>query len=106
MSTQPPKPEPRAQSSTPNATPNNLRPRVLADPESRPRRPLPMSVEDIRKTKEYKAASRRWVSTIVALPILMYTSWVLYERTYGDKQPKRLNNRPVTTPSPKSQDTE
>jgi len=23
----------------------------------------------------------RWISTIVALPVLMYTSWVLYERS-------------------------
>ncbi|KAE8550637.1 hypothetical protein TMatcc_008683 [Talaromyces marneffei ATCC 18224] len=51
--------------------------------------PLPPNV-DIRKTKEYKAASRKWVSTIVALPILFYTSWELYERTYGSKVQKSL----------------
>ncbi|PKY02036.1 hypothetical protein P168DRAFT_292152 [Aspergillus campestris IBT 28561] len=50
-----------------------------------------MGVRDIRQTKEYKVAARRWLSTIVALPVFMYTSWVLYERTYGDKQQKRLN---------------
>ncbi|KAL4784811.1 hypothetical protein BJX76DRAFT_202778 [Aspergillus varians] len=81
MSTQPPPRNP------------DLKPRVVTDPNLQPRpqrRPLP--VKDIRQTKEYKAASRRWTSTIVALPILMYTSWVLYERTYGDKQPKRLSD--------------
>jgi hypothetical protein len=26
----------------------------------------------------------RWVSTIVALPILFYTSWELYERSKSD----------------------
>ncbi|KAL5342836.1 hypothetical protein BJX70DRAFT_271464 [Aspergillus crustosus] len=69
------------------------KPRVITDPHLRPRRrpPLPSNVQDLRQTKEYKAAARRWISTIVALPILMYTSWVLFERTYGDKKPKRLS---------------
>ncbi|KAL4974851.1 hypothetical protein BDW66DRAFT_138714 [Aspergillus desertorum] len=67
------------------------KPRVLVEPHLHPgpRQRTP-PVTDIRQTKEYKAAARRWISTIVALPILMYTSWVLYERTYGNKQPKRL----------------
>ncbi|RAL05991.1 uncharacterized protein BO80DRAFT_86200 [Aspergillus ibericus CBS 121593] len=47
-------------------------------------------VHDIRQTTEYKAAARRWLSVMVALPILMYTSWSLYERTYGEKSPKRV----------------
>ncbi|KAJ5480743.1 hypothetical protein N7539_006637 [Penicillium diatomitis] len=50
----------------------------------------PLNPADIRKTKEYKVAARRWLSSIVALPIVIYTSWILYERVYGDKQPKRL----------------
>ncbi|KAJ5580572.1 hypothetical protein N7450_006873 [Penicillium hetheringtonii] len=45
-----------------------------------PRPALPKSPQDIRQTKEYRAAARRWTSTIVALPIVMYTSWILYER--------------------------
>ncbi|KAL4899747.1 hypothetical protein BDW74DRAFT_107218 [Aspergillus multicolor] len=69
------------------------RPRVVVDPHLHPRTrqraPNP-PVTDIRQTKEYKAASRRWISTIVALPILFYTSWVLYERTVENKQRKRL----------------
>ncbi|KAL3473598.1 hypothetical protein BJX99DRAFT_233489 [Aspergillus californicus] len=73
----------------------DLKPRVVTDPHLRPRRPQrQLPVTDIRQTKEYKTAARRWVSTIVALPILMYTSYVLFERTYGDKQPKRLPERP------------
>ncbi|KAL4922526.1 hypothetical protein BDW62DRAFT_54362 [Aspergillus aurantiobrunneus] len=72
----------------------SLKPRVVTDPHSQPRRPLPNAVTDIRQTKEYKAASRRWLSTIVALPILMYTSWVLFERTYGNQKPKRLSDGP------------
>ncbi|CBF85364.1 uncharacterized protein ANIA_11312 [Aspergillus nidulans FGSC A4] len=69
------------------------RPRVVVDPHlhPEPRRRTP-PITDIRQTNEYKAAARRWISTIVALPILMYTSWVLYERTYGNKQPKRLRD--------------
>ncbi|KAL4929146.1 uncharacterized protein BDV17DRAFT_262877 [Aspergillus undulatus] len=37
----------------------NAKPRVVLDPPSYPRRPLPKAVGDIRQTKEYKAASRR-----------------------------------------------
>ncbi|KAE8348703.1 hypothetical protein BDV28DRAFT_80218 [Aspergillus coremiiformis] len=57
-------------------------PQRASQPQRRPR--------DIRQTKEYKLAARRWVSTIVALPILMYTSYVLYERVYLDKSQKHL----------------
>ncbi|OQE46751.1 hypothetical protein PENCOP_c001G08496 [Penicillium coprophilum] len=71
------------------------------DPQTRPPRPvrqpasprLPKGVDDIRQTKEYKAAARRWTATIVGLPILMYTSWILYERVYGGKSPKRLGDQ-------------
>ncbi|OJJ64041.1 hypothetical protein ASPSYDRAFT_142288 [Aspergillus sydowii CBS 593.65] len=86
----------------PRNTNPNLKPRVVMDPHLQagpgPRRP---PVQDIRQTKEYKAASRRWISTIVALPIFLYTSWVLYERTYGNKQPKRLSD----LPPPSSEET-
>ncbi|PYH78462.1 hypothetical protein BO82DRAFT_394679 [Aspergillus uvarum CBS 121591] len=50
----------------------------------------PLPAKDIRQTKEYKAAARKWLSTIVALPVLMYTSYILYERTVGNQKPKRL----------------
>ncbi|KAJ5337941.1 hypothetical protein N7452_004669 [Penicillium brevicompactum] len=57
------------------------------DPNNRPPRPvrqqpprIPKGVEDIRQTKEYKTAARRWLSTIVALPIVIVSSYVLYER--------------------------
>ncbi|CEL10771.1 hypothetical protein ASPCAL13885 [Aspergillus calidoustus] len=74
---QPPKSKPQA--------------RVNPTPHIRPPPPPP---KDIRQTKAYKTAARRWTTTIVALPILFYTSWVLFERTYGDKQPKRLAGVP------------
>jgi hypothetical protein len=40
------------------------KPRVITDPHLRPRRQpaLPTNVQDLRQTKEYKAASRRLVS--------------------------------------------
>ncbi|KAJ5778127.1 hypothetical protein N7520_001373 [Penicillium odoratum] len=52
-------------------------------PAPRPQRPAPSlkGHPDIRSTKEYKLAARRWTSTIVALPFLMYTSYILYERS-------------------------
>ncbi|KNG85581.1 hypothetical protein ANOM_007249 [Aspergillus nomiae NRRL 13137] len=74
---------------------SNQQPRVVIDPQSLQRPPYPprrgpQAVRDIRQTKEYKVAARRWLSTIVALPILMYTSYVLYERTYLNKSQKHL----------------
>ena len=96
-------------------------PSAWVDPKSRPPRPVRQpaprtikGVEDIRQTKEYKTAARRyvdssltyvwdvlfwiglvmgvdltdchsvlfrWTSAIVGLPIVMYTSWILYERS-------------------------
>ncbi|KAJ5175179.1 uncharacterized protein N7482_001056 [Penicillium canariense] len=73
--------------------PPNLRPvqpRSTGGSRPPPRPARPQAPQDIRKTKEYKVAARRWLSTIVALPIVMYTSWILYERVYGNKSPKRL----------------
>ncbi|KAE8344182.1 hypothetical protein BDV24DRAFT_127546 [Aspergillus arachidicola] len=77
---------------------SNQQPRVVINPQSLQRPPHPprrgpqgpQAVRDIRQTKEYKVAARRWLSTIVALPILMYTSYVLYERTYLNKSQKHL----------------
>lgn len=77
-----------------------LKPRVVLDPfarsstrpthgATRPIR-LPKRPEDIRQTKEYKIAARKWISTIVALPILFVTSYMLYERTYGNKKQRHL----------------
>ncbi|KAJ5185163.1 hypothetical protein N7491_006966 [Penicillium cf. griseofulvum] len=71
------------------------------DPKTRPPRPvrqpasprLPKGVDDIRQTKEYKAAARRWTTTIVGLPIVMYTSWILYERLYVGKSPKQFGDQ-------------
>ncbi|KAJ5812006.1 hypothetical protein N7474_008307 [Penicillium riverlandense] len=68
--------------------PNSLSARRGSRPTPKPR--LPTGAQDIRQTKEYKVAARRWISTIVALPIFMVTSYVLYERLYGDQSPKRL----------------
>ncbi|KGO71730.1 hypothetical protein PITC_027430 [Penicillium italicum] len=71
------------------------------DPKTRPPRPvqqpapprLPKGVDEIRKTKEYKAAARRWTSIIVGLPFVVCTSYVLYERLYGGKSAKRIGDQ-------------
>ncbi|KAG2420860.1 hypothetical protein HFD88_000474 [Aspergillus terreus] len=84
------------------ASPRDSKPRVIMNPQAH-RRPAPGPIQaprDIRQTKEYKVAARRWISTIVALPVFMYTSWVLYERTYGNKSQKRL----VAPPSAKDEE--
>ncbi|KAL1976727.1 hypothetical protein VTN31DRAFT_3009 [Thermomyces dupontii] len=63
-----------------------------------PRRPV-----DIRQTPEYKRAARRWIATIVALPVLFFSSWELYQRVYGGKQKRRVvrPEQPVTEDSAK-----
>ncbi|KAJ5980391.1 hypothetical protein N7481_007689 [Penicillium waksmanii] len=76
----------------------NLGPRPVIPP----RPVLPKNPQELRKTKEYKAAARRWTSSIVALPIVMYTSWILYERIYGDKAPKKLVNSSTSSSSSSS----
>ncbi|KAF7174370.1 hypothetical protein CNMCM5623_007018 [Aspergillus felis] len=86
--------------STPPPHPSTSKPRVIVDPHTlsqrRTTRPRTQAqISDIRQTKEYKVAARRWLSTIVALPIFLYTSWVLYDRTYGNSKPKQLG-RPST----------
>ncbi|EYE99751.1 uncharacterized protein EURHEDRAFT_407748 [Aspergillus ruber CBS 135680] len=80
------------------------KPRVLAfnTPHPHPRahphphthgHPHPRQPIDIRRTREYKTAARRWTSTIVALPIFLVTSYVLWDRTYGDKKTERSGVR-------------
>ncbi|RHZ43129.1 uncharacterized protein CDV56_101265 [Aspergillus thermomutatus] len=89
--------------STPPPQPPTSKPRVIVDPQTlsqrrtiRPGTQAPIT--DIRQTKEYKVAARRWLSTIVALPIFLYTSWVLYDRTYGNSKPKRIIRLNTTDP--------
>ncbi|OQD81343.1 hypothetical protein PENANT_c028G02409 [Penicillium antarcticum] len=82
--------------STPNPQKwRSVDPTAWVDPSSRPARPVRQprtrkGDHDIRQTKEYKAAARKWTGAIVGLPIVMYTSWILYERVYGNKSAKRL----------------
>ncbi|EGE07925.1 hypothetical protein TEQG_06957 [Trichophyton equinum CBS 127.97] len=45
---------------------------------------------DIKQTPQYKSAARRWTMTIVALPILLYTSFSLYQRVVYGKSPRGL----------------
>ncbi|OJJ44561.1 hypothetical protein ASPZODRAFT_18137 [Penicilliopsis zonata CBS 506.65] len=67
-------------------------PRSMHPRPARPVRPAQGQV-DIRQTKEYKAAARKWTSVIVALPIVFVTSYMLFERTYGSKSQKHLQER-------------
>ncbi|EEH41664.2 hypothetical protein PAAG_03227 [Paracoccidioides lutzii Pb01] len=46
--------------------------------------------QDIRQTKQYKILARRWTSAMVALPILIYTSYELYQRVFANKAPRSL----------------
>lgn len=43
-------------------------------------RPSSQPLATLKMDPKYKALSRKWTSLIVALPIALFTSWVLYER--------------------------
>ncbi|KAJ5225290.1 hypothetical protein N7468_006515 [Penicillium chermesinum] len=63
----------------------------------RPPRPSPSNLKghpNIRSTPEYKRAARRWLSVIVATPVLLVTTYMLFDRVYGNKSPKKLVQRP------------
>lgn len=111
---------PTQPSSTPkprvNMDPHHRQPQQTSiPPRGRPAGARAGAIKDIRQTKEYKVAARRyvtppppsfpvlllsslyillcwnslltwvwlyrWISVMVGLPILMYTSWSLYERS-------------------------
>ncbi|KAL1966449.1 hypothetical protein VTN77DRAFT_4591 [Rasamsonia byssochlamydoides] len=103
--------QPPAASSTSTAgsagvqKPKVLSPEEIKELGSRRVAPPPRP-KDIRQTPEYKAAARRWISTIVALPILFVTSWVLYERVYGGKKPKHLIERSQPQPPTPASESE
>ncbi|KAJ5675517.1 hypothetical protein N7462_008414 [Penicillium macrosclerotiorum] len=64
-------------------TPVPPHPRVVRPGGARraaPRPVQPQAPYEIRNTKEYKVAARRWLSGIVALPVALFTTWILYER--------------------------
>ncbi|KAK2745848.1 hypothetical protein FQN57_003461 [Myotisia sp. PD_48] len=54
------------------------------------RRGAPPNQTDIRNTPRYKSFARKWTSTIIALPILIFTSYALYQRVFLGKQPQGL----------------
>ncbi|KAI1940566.1 hypothetical protein LOZ66_002162 [Ophidiomyces ophidiicola] len=72
---------------------------------SQPRAQYPPAAEDIRKTKKYKALSRRWLAGMVAMPILICTSWALYERVFYDKTPRSLPGANAFPPSRSSNES-
>jgi hypothetical protein len=49
----------------------------------------PVNAAALSKTAEYKRASRRWTSVIVALPILIVTSYYLFDRCELEANPSR-----------------
>ena len=51
-------------------------PVVGTPPDQMRRKPKPVDI----KSPEYKAASRKWTSLMVALPILAVTSYYLFDR--------------------------
>ncbi|KAK8133174.1 hypothetical protein PG999_001347 [Apiospora kogelbergensis] len=59
------------------------------------RAPRPRPVDP--SSPAYKAASRKYVSTMIAMPILLVTSWVLFDRLARGAEVKTFKNH---TPPP------
>ncbi|KAH8906185.1 hypothetical protein BR93DRAFT_928789 [Coniochaeta sp. PMI_546] len=53
---------------------------------------------------EYKQASRRYVSVMVALPILLVTSYFLFDRLALGHEPKKLGDFVAPAPAPEKKD--
>ncbi|KAL1959669.1 hypothetical protein VTO42DRAFT_1255 [Malbranchea cinnamomea] len=47
---------------------------------------------NLRETTEYKRAARKWTSGMVALPIFLFTSYLLYQRVFHDRERRHLVN--------------
>ncbi|ROW04879.1 hypothetical protein VMCG_04927 [Cytospora schulzeri] len=52
---------------------------------------------------EYKEAARKWVSTMIALPILIVTTYFLFDRLVAGNNPslERFRSKPRTVPAAK-----
>jgi hypothetical protein len=81
----PPNPKPTQLHHQPK--PATARPTTLAQASSHPNpihpttpRPPPPDFATLRSDPKFKALSRKWTSVMVALPIAIYTTWVLLER--------------------------
>ncbi|EFX04740.1 hypothetical protein CMQ_1668 [Grosmannia clavigera kw1407] len=75
------------------ATPTRLPPAVASS--NRSGGPVeeepPKKVVAIQDTPEFKEASRKWTSVIVAIPILLVSSYFLFERLVMGHKPKDLS---------------
>lgn len=71
--------------------PSDPRPATAALPESL-RAPRPRPVDP--SSPAYKAASRKYVRTMIAMPILLVTSWVLFDRLARGAEVKTFKRPP------------
>ncbi|KAK8072964.1 hypothetical protein PG996_006312 [Apiospora saccharicola] len=70
------------------------RPATAALPESlRAPRPRPVDTS----SPAYKAASRKYISTMIAMPILLVTSWVLFDRLARGAEVKTFKHSPSSS---------
>lgn len=56
------------------------------------RAPAPKRVDT--SSRAYKSAAGKYVRTMIALPILLVTSWVLFDRLALGSKTKTFHNRP------------
>ncbi|KAK7994514.1 hypothetical protein PG991_016102 [Apiospora marii] len=71
-----------------------LRPATAALPENL-RAPRPRPVDP--SSPAYKAASRKYVRTMIAMPILLVTSWVLFDRLARGAEVKTFKHSPSSS---------
>ena len=79
----------RSDRKPPRALP--YQPRTGQLPESL-RAPAPARVD--ASSRAYKTAASKYVRTMIALPILLVTSWVLFDRLALGSKTKTFQNRP------------
>lgn len=65
---------PKAPLPSPSA-PSNSEP-----PHFRPKRPTEMTPNELLKNPEFKSLSRKWTALMVGIPVLVVTSWLLWDR--------------------------
>lgn len=49
-------------------------------PHFRPKRPTEMTPTELLKNPEFKSLSRKWTALMVGIPVLVVTSWLLWDR--------------------------
>ncbi|KAK5089324.1 hypothetical protein LTR70_007121 [Exophiala xenobiotica] len=76
--------QPQARQQSPphpnRAPPAPVPPRPASPPSFPPRKPTQMTYAELRRNRDFRALRRRWTGVIVGVPVLIVTSYVLWNR--------------------------